>query len=57
MNFATDEFYEEECVGCGRSSNQIIQEDEVSPVELEVYSVYTDSGHWYCHRDCLRDSL
>lgn len=48
--------YFEECCGCGRTSDEIMQEYECTPDDLDDNSVTTDSGLWYCHRDCFRDS-
>ncbi len=51
-----NDFYEHECVGCGRTSEDIVIEDECTFEELDRYSKTTDSGLWYCHADCYRDS-
>lgn len=45
-----------ECVGCGRTSTEIRVEDQCTQDQLDDYSVTTDSGLWYCHSDCYRDS-
>ena len=45
-----------ECVGCGRTSEEIAVEDDCDDFAFDKYSVHTNSGHWYCHEDCYRDS-
>ena len=45
-----------ECVGCGRTVLEVLNEACCSLHELEEYALTTDSGHWYCHSDCYRDS-
>ena len=59
LNFepaSIEDFCSEECTGCGRSSSQIIKEANCTFEELEHDSVTTNSGLWYCHTDCFRDS-
>ena len=51
-----EDFYYRECCGCGRDSNQIVTEDEITYDDLEWSSKETDCGMWYCHADCYRDS-
>lgn len=48
------QFYLEVCEGCGRDSNEIVNEQGCSYIELESNSVKTKSGLWYCHHDCSR---
>lgn len=45
-----------ECMGCGQTPEEVMQECNFTEDELDEYCVYTNSGHWYCHRDCYRDS-
>ena len=45
-----------DCTGCGMSSKEVMKEWEMTEEEMEEEAVYTDSGYWYCHRDCFRDS-
>jgi hypothetical protein len=50
------DFYFHECTGCGRTSEEIVNEDECTYESLEWNSKTTNSGLWYCHDDCYRDS-
>jgi hypothetical protein len=50
------DFYLEECVGCGRDSNQIVKDDGCSYIELEREAITLDCGLWYCHPDCYKGS-
>lgn len=45
-----------ECTGCGRTSEQIAVEDGWTDDDFDCCSSETDSGLWYCNRDCYRDS-
>jgi len=46
----------DECAGCGRTSGQIVAEDNCTFEELEWESKTSNCGLWYCHIDCYRDS-
>ena len=50
------DFYIHECVGCGMTTEQIAAEYNCTFQEVEDNSVSTNSGLWYCGRDCYRDS-
>lgn len=54
--YASGVAYFEECCGCGRTSDEIVQEDNLTYTQLDDSSRTTDSGLWYCHDDCYRDS-
>lgn len=45
-----------DCMGCGLSAEEIMMECDITLDELEEDAVYTNSGFWYCHHDCYRDS-
>lgn len=45
-----------ECMGCGRTAEEIIENDTCTPEQLEDNSRTTLCGNWYCHLDCFRDS-
>jgi len=45
-----------ECVGCGRTSVQIQKEEGWNGFDFDDNSKTTNSGLWYCHIDCYRDS-
>lgn len=45
-----------ECAGCGRTSKEIAEYQDWDDSDFESCSITTDSGNWYCHTDCLRDS-
>lgn len=46
-----------ECTGCGRTTEQMSVEDGWTDEDFDNNQVSTNSGLWYCHRDCLRDTL
>lgn len=48
------EFDGGECAGCGKSEYDICQEQGID--DMDEYRVTMNSGEWYCHEDCLRDS-
>ncbi len=54
--YASGDPYFEICTGCGRTSDEVMKEDECTVDDLEDNSIETNSGLWYCHRDCYRDS-
>jgi hypothetical protein len=43
-----------DCAGCGMSEESICQEQGID--DMDEYKVTLNSGEWYCHADCLRDS-
>ena len=50
------DFHNMECMGCGRLSDDIAAQENVTDEDFDNYSRTTDCGHWYCHSDCFRDS-
>jgi hypothetical protein len=55
-NSINEDNFLRECCGCGRNTLEIISDDEISHDDLEWSSKELDSGEWYCHADCYRDS-
>ncbi|CAK0742219.1 hypothetical protein CCP3SC1AL1_1170018 [Gammaproteobacteria bacterium] len=47
---------EGDCMGCGMSAQEVMKQHEITEEEMTEEAVFTDSGYWYCHTDCLRDS-
>lgn len=43
-----------QCMGCYRTSSQIMYDEEISGKCLDDNSHTTNGGHWYCHSDCGR---
>lgn len=50
------DYKDHECIGCGKTSDEIAEQEGWTDDDFEECSVTTDSGHWYCHSDCYRDS-
>jgi hypothetical protein len=48
--------YNKECCFCGRTSAQVTKEESCSFEEVDYYSRTSESGAWFCHVDCYRDS-
>lgn len=51
-----DEYENKECTGCGVTTAQLIENELCTRKQIEEYAVITNSGMWYCHEDCFRDS-
>lgn len=51
-----EDFYNNECTGCGSTTKKLVDEYECTYEEIEENSITTSSGLWYCHIDCFRDS-
>jgi len=45
-----------ECNGCGKTSEEMAQNDEWTDDDFHNNSRTTVEGNWYCHIDCFRDS-
>ena len=44
------------CLGCGRASEDIANEDDCNDSVFKKISRTTNNVNWYCHSDCFRDS-
>lgn len=51
-----NDYSDNECTGCGKTPEEIMQEQGIDEIEIEECAVTTNSGLWYCHEDCFRDS-
>lgn len=56
MQVSLNDFYLRECAGCSRNSHQITKDDNCTYEQLDWNSKTTNSGLWYCHEHCYRDS-
>ena len=45
-----------ECMGCGRTSEEIEREEGYNDFSFDNNSRTTVCGNWYHHIDCFRDS-
>jgi len=50
------DFAGHQCVGCGRTSEEIAMYEGWNDDDFDNNSKTTNSGLWYCHEDCFRDS-
>jgi hypothetical protein len=51
-----EEYKGYECCGCGKTAEQINEEEGWSDRDFEECSRRTVEGNWYCHIDCFRDT-
>ncbi len=57
MNNNSDEYYVDVwCEGCNRSIQEVAEDSGCSVDEVDEDSLSTNSGSWYCHRDCFKDT-
>ena len=50
------DYKDHECVGCGKTSDELAKDEDITDEQFDEYSVATPDGSWYCHSDCYRDS-
>lgn len=50
------DFANHDCMGCGRTSEEIAKEEDYTDEDFDENSRTTLCGNWYHHIDCYRDS-
>ena len=57
MNNDTDEYYVDVWFGgCNISIQEVAEDSGCTVDEVDEDSLTTNSGGWYCHRDCFKDT-